>query len=117
MDELTTILIQATNFGIANFKDHEEFLWIFDYMISLSSYYFGDYEDWEEKDKLMLIRAHELCPDEPVYQYSYISSLTSDDVELKNGFQQLKIVLEDRFQGKGLFSEYFTSIWQNWQGI
>ncbi|KOF08700.1 hypothetical protein AC739_18860 [Planococcus glaciei] len=117
LDELATILIQATNFGLANLKDHEEFLWIFGYMISLFPYYFGDYEDWEEKGKLMLRRTHELCPDEPVYQYSYISSLTSDDVELKNGFQQLKTVLEDRFQGKGLLSEYFTSIWQNWQGI
>lgn len=65
LDELTTILIQATNFGIANFKDHEEFLWIFDYMISLFPYYFGDYEDWEEKDKLMLTHAHELCQTSP----------------------------------------------------
>ncbi|MFK8795852.1 hypothetical protein [Planococcus plakortidis] len=113
LDELTTILIQVTNFGLTNFEDHEEFLWIFGWMISLFPYYFGDYEEWEEKGKSMLKRAHELNPEDPVYRYSYIGSLASSEVELKNGYQPLEVVLEDRFQGKGVLSEYFKDIWNS----
>ena len=113
LDELTAILVQVTNFGLANFEDCEDFLWIFGWMISLFPYYFGDYEDWEEKGKSMLKGAHELSPDDPIYRYSYIGSLHSSEAELKNEFQQLQVVLEDRFQGKGLLSEYFKDIWRS----
>ena len=61
----------------------------------------------------MLQRAHELNPEDPVYRYSYIGSQASIEVELKNGYQPLEVVLEDRFQGKGVLSEYFKDIWNS----
>lgn len=113
-DELETVLNEVTHFGLANFMTNEDFLWCFGYMISLFPYYFGDYDYWEEKGILMLKRAYELCPDEPVYRYSYFSSLPNNDGKLKDEFYQVQAVLEDRFQGEGVLSEYFKSVWHSW---
>lgn len=38
---------------------------------------FGEYGPWEEKVAPILRRAHELCPDEPIYAYSYLGSLSN----------------------------------------
>lgn len=114
-DELESVLRQITDFGLENFMANEDFLWCFGYMISLFPYYFGDFEYWEEKGKSMLKRAYDLCPNDPVYKYSYMGSIPN-----KNGnkyeFQQVRAVLEDRFQGKGLLSGYFKSVWNSWHG-
>lgn len=114
LDELETVLRQITDFGLANFMTNKDFLWCFGYIISLSPYYFGDYEYWEEKGISMLKRAYELCPDEPVYKYSYLGSFPNPDGNLKDEFQQVHAVLEDRFQGEGVLSEYFKSVWNCW---
>ncbi|XQY91641.1 hypothetical protein ACNRWW_19460 [Metabacillus sp. HB246100] len=114
--ELETVLNEVTHFGLANFMTNEDFLWCFGYMISLFPYYFGDYEYWEEKGISMLKRAYELCPDEPVYRYSYLGSYPNTYGKLKDEFYQLQAVLEDRFQGEGLLSEYFKSVWRIWHG-
>ena len=116
-DELETVLRQVTDFGLANFMTNEDFLWCFGYMISLFPYYFGDYEYWEEKGIPMMKRAYELCPDEPVYKYSYLGSIPYPKGKRKDEFQQVHAVLEDRFQGEGILSEYFKSVWNCWYEI
>lgn len=113
-DELETVLNEVTHFGLANFMTNEDFLWCFGYMISLFPYYFGAYDYWEEKGISMLKRAYELCPDEPVYRYSYFGSLPNTERKLKDEFYQVQAVLEDRFQGEGVLSEYFKSVWHSW---
>ena len=110
-DELETILRQVTDFGLVNFGTNEDFLWCFGYMISLFPYYFGEFEYWEEKGISMLKRAYEICPDEPVYKYSYLGSFPNSDEKLKDEFQKVHVVLKDRFQGNGVLSEYFKSVW------
>jgi hypothetical protein len=115
-DELETMLHKVTDFGLVNFMKNEDFLWCFGYMISLFPYYFGDYEYWEEKGISMLKRAYELCPNEPVYKYSYLGSFPKNNGKLKNEFQQVQAVLEDRFQGEGILSEYFKSVWHRYHG-
>ncbi|WP_303969714.1 hypothetical protein [Sporosarcina ureae] len=113
-DELETILRQVTDFGLVNWGINEDFLWCFGYMISLFPYYFGEFEYWEEKGISMLKRAYEICPDEPVYKYSYLGSFPRSDEKLKDEFQKVHVVLEDRFQGNGVLSEYFKSVWNCW---
>ncbi len=108
--ELESILTEVTNFGLAHFMAEEDFLWCFGYMISMFPYYFGDYEQWEEKGDSMLKRAYELYPEEPVYKYSYLGSLPNTYGTRKNELKQVKSVLEDRFRGEGLLSEYFNSV-------
>jgi len=115
-DELETLLRQVTDFGLAKFVGNADFLWCFGYMISLFPYYFGDYEDWEEKGICMLRRAHELFPNEPVYKYSYLGSFPTSDEKLKDEFKKVQFVLKARFQGNGVLSEYFKSVWNSWHG-
>lgn len=85
-------------------------------MISLFPYYFGEYEEWEAKGELMLKMAHELSPNDPVYNYSYLASLPDSCRKHKAEFDQLQAVLDDRFQGEGLLSGYFKSVWHRWHG-
>lgn len=115
-DEIETTLRQVTDYGLDNFMNNEDFLWSFGYMISMFPYYFGDYEYWEEKGKAMLKKAHELCPEEPVYRYSYLGSFPNPYNEHKVEFEQLQAVLEERFQGEGVLSGYFKSVWHRWHG-
>ena len=110
--ELESVLTEVTNFGLAHFMTDEDFLWCFGYMISMFPYYFGDYEQWEEKGISMLKRAYELYPEEPVYKYSYLGSFSNTYRKLKDVLQQVQTVLEDRFKGEGLLSEYFKDIWK-----
>ncbi|OIN67358.1 hypothetical protein BLD48_06965 [Exiguobacterium sp. KRL4] len=109
MDELETLLEEVTHFGLTHFMTNEDFLWCFGYMISMFPYYFGDYEQWEEKGISMLKRASELRPDEPIYTYSYLRSFSNTYDKHKEVFQQVQIVLEDRFKGEGLLSDYFKN--------
>ncbi|WP_226669630.1 hypothetical protein [Metabacillus litoralis] len=112
-DELENVLNEVTHFGMANYMTNEDFLWCFGYMISLFPYYFGEYEYWEEKGISMLKLAYELCPDEPVYRYSYLGTFLNTEGKLKDEFYQVHAVLEDRFQGEGVLSEYFKSMWHS----
>lgn len=112
-DELESLLNEVTHFGLANFMTSKDFLWCFGYMISLFPYHFGDYEHWEEKGISMLKRAYELCPDEPVFKYSYLTSFPNTYGKLKDELQQVQAVLEDRFTGEGVLSVYFKSVWSN----
>lgn len=111
LDELEGVLNEVTHYGLAHFMTNEDFLWCFGYMISLFPYYFGDYEYWEEKGISMLKHAYELCPDEPVYTYSYLGSIHNTDEKRKVACDQVQAVLKDRFHGEGLLSEYFKSVW------
>ena len=111
-NELEARLNELTHFGLANFMENEDFLWCFGYMISQFPYYFGDYEHWEEKGILMLKRAYELCPDDPVYKYSYLGSLPESGGKLKAELQQVQTILGDRFQGEGILSDYFKDVWR-----
>lgn len=113
LNELEVTLKEVTQFGLSNFIANEDFLWCFGYMISLFPENFGDdFCYWEEKGKLMLKRAYEICPNEPVYKYSYLASLPNSE-DLKDELHQVKEVLEDRFQGEGLLSTYFKDIWNS----
>ena len=47
-----------------------------------------------------------------MYKYSYLASLPGSGGKLKAELQQVQTVLEDRFQGEGILSEYFKSVWR-----
>ncbi|KUP24602.1 hypothetical protein [Paenibacillus sp. DMB5] len=108
---LESFLHQVTAFGLANFMDKEDFLWCFGYIITLFPYFFGEYELWEEKGKELLKEAHKLDPDEPVYKYSYLWSLPISRDKNDGEFEEVRAVLEERFQGEGVLSRYFKSVW------
>lgn len=110
-DEIETILREVTNYGFNHFSTNEDFLWSFGYMISLFPNYFGDDDSWEQKGKTMLKKAYEICPDETVYRYTYFGSFPNEEDKLKEELRQLRAVLEERFPGEGILSEYFKSVW------
>lgn len=112
MDELDSILKEVTQIGFEHFKTNVDFLWCFGYMISLFPEHFGDnYNDWEEKGRSMLKFVYELHPDDPVYKYTYLGSLSTSINDIKDEFHQLQEVVKERFQGSGLLSSYFKDIW------
>lgn len=107
--ELESLLKEVTHDSLRHFMNYEDFLWCFGYMIWMTPYYFGEYNEWEEKGTSMLRRAHELCPDEPIYAYSYLRSFSNTYGTRENELQQIQNVLENRFKGEGLLSDYFKS--------
>lgn len=116
LQEPWDVLKEVTHFGLANFWENEDFLWCFGYMMALFPWYFGEDEVWEAKGFSMLKRAYELCPDEIVYRYTYLSMLSDPYEKQRDEFYQLQTVLEERFQGNGLVSDYFKGIWHRWHG-
>lgn len=112
LDELESVLREVTDHGLIHFASNEDFLWCFGYMIALFPYYFGDYEHWEKKGELMLKQAYEMQPNDPVYKYSYMCSLPNSRDKYKAEFEQIQSVLEQRFPGDGVLSNYFKSVWQ-----
>ena len=112
LEKLETLLNEVTQFGLTNFITNKDFLWCFGYMMSLFPYFFGDYEFWEEKGILMLKTAYELCPDDPIYKYTYSGSYSNKERKLKKELHHVQAVLEERFQGEGVLSEYFKEIWR-----
>lgn len=66
-----------TNSGINLFKKDVDFLWMFGYMISLFSYFFGEYEEWEQRGKKMIEEAMTLKPNDPIIEMLYLSSIPS----------------------------------------
>lgn len=112
LNELESILKEVTQFGLENFTTNEDFLWAFGYMISMFPIHFDEDDDyWEEKGRTMLKEAHELQPDDLVYKYTYLGSISNTIDNEKEEFQQLQEVMEERFQGNGLLSSYFKEIW------
>ncbi|MFL0507173.1 hypothetical protein ACH0B5_15645 [Ureibacillus sp. 179-F W5.1 NHS] len=109
-DGVETVLREVTSYGLTHFSMNEDFLWSFGYMMSLFPDYFGD-DDCEQKGKGMLKRAYELCPDEPIYRYTYFGAFPNEDDKLREAIQQVHAVLDDRFQGEGVLSAYFQSVW------
>ncbi|WP_214772211.1 hypothetical protein [Exiguobacterium sp. s39] len=110
IEDLESLLKEVTHDGLRHFMNHEDFLWCFGYMISMTPYYFGEDDEWEEKGISMLRRAYELYPDEPIYTYSYFGSFLNTHGLLENESQHIQQVLEDRFKGERLLSEYFKSM-------
>ena len=109
--DLEVWLKEVTQFGLTNFVANEDFLWSIGYMISLFPYFFGDYEIWEAKGISLLKSAYEQCPTDPVYKYSYLACF-NEYGKLEEELHQVQVVLEERFQGDGLLSEYFKDVWR-----
>lgn len=65
------------NSGINLFKKDVDFLWMFGYMISLFPYFFGEYEEWEQRGKKMIEEAMTLKPNDPIIEMLYLSSIPS----------------------------------------
>ncbi|MED4784686.1 hypothetical protein [Brevibacillus choshinensis] len=116
-DELENVLHEVTIFGLDNFAYNEDFLWSFGYMISLFPYHFGDYEHWEAKGNQMLKQVNDMYPDDPIYKYSYLGSLPGSYGQHKSVFLELQAIIDERFQGEGVLSGYFKSVWHQWHGI
>lgn len=109
--ELVITLEEVTSFGLENFNDNENFLWCFGYMIFQFPYYFGDYDSWEKKGCKMLERAYRLSPNDPIFKYSYLSSFPNTFKKFTVELLNVQAVLDYRFQGTGLLSQYFKDIW------
>lgn len=109
-DELQNTLRELTEYGLRNYKDEPEYLWILGYMSSIIPYPFGDYEEWEEKGVFFLKRAHELKPDDPIFSFFYKGDRLS-----KREYQKEKLalvpIIRQRFQGNGVLQSYFREIY------
>lgn len=102
------VLKEVTEFGINNFADDPEFLWIFGYMITLFPWYFGDHLEWEKKGTDMLAFAHHLKPEDPVITMVCLNG--QPERQYQDACQNSKALLTTRFQGVGVMSTYFRQV-------
>lgn len=110
-EEYENILLEIKDFGFNHFGRDSEFLWIYGYMVSLFPYYFGEYEEWEEKGQQMIYEAHQLRPQDSIIKLVYIRGLPSSVVPgIKDLEQTVNEALPLRFKGNGELQRYFKEV-------
>ena len=107
-DTFQIILEDVTNYSMDNFYDNFEFLWVFGYMITLFPYYFGDYEEYEQKGKEMLSKAHRLNPTDSLITMLFLNDQNND--EYKTACIYVKTILDERFKENTPLNRYFKNV-------
>jgi hypothetical protein len=97
--------------GKKAFADRADFNFIAGYTVSIFPYEYGDYDDLEKEGLLLLLKASQLEPNDPVYKMVYLGSIQNVD---KQQYTQAVIdaapkVLE-AFSGTGALNRYFKQI-------
>jgi hypothetical protein len=109
--EYEYLLMEIKDFGFKHFSQDSEFLWVYGYMISLFPYYFGEYEEWEEKGNQMIYKAYKLNSQDPIVKYIYIRSFPSSIVPGAREIEQVvNKLLPERFKGNGQLQSYFKEV-------
>ncbi|QEK13136.1 hypothetical protein FQB35_12855 [Crassaminicella thermophila] len=104
-------LKEVTQFGLMNFSEEIEFLWIFGYMISMFPYYFGDYEEMEQLGIEMLRKAHHLDTSDSIVKMVYLGhNYNENPKEYEKSCKMSKLLIVDRFKGEGILAEYFREV-------
>jgi len=113
-NKLKVELNKELQFGLRNFKNIAEFNFITGYTIHIFPYEFGDYEEFEELGRKLLIKAFELDNQNHLYEMVLLGSIEKPTELQKSKYENLKpkvrkLILKQN-KGKGLLNEYYYDV-------
>lgn len=108
---LRHLLQEMFDEGIKTFVEKADFNFIAGYTVSLFPYEYGNYDDFEKKEKAMVLKASQLEPDNLIYRLVYLGSIPNIN---KQQYRQTEIdaapkVIET-FSGNGALNKYFRQV-------
>jgi len=109
-NQLDIKLKELAEFGFEQFGTIAEFQFLAGYTINLFPYYYGDYEEWEQRGNDLLKSAHHLEPNNGVFNISYQGSTYGTIESYKMAKQQAVHEVEAAFAGKGFLNSYFIDV-------
>lgn len=109
-NELDTKLKELAELGFERFGKNPEFQFLTGYTINLFPYYFGDYEEWEQRGNDLLKSAHELDPNNGIFNISYQGSSYGTTESYNSAKKQAVELVQETFQGKGFLNTYFKDV-------
>ncbi|MBL4708794.1 MAG: hypothetical protein JKY48_10200 [Flavobacteriales bacterium] len=108
--QLAIKLKELAELGFEQFGENAEFQFLTGYTINLFPYFFGDYEEWEQRGSDLLKSAHELEPDNAIFNIAYQGSTNGTTESYNIAKQQAINAVEVTFNGKGFLNSYFTDV-------
>jgi hypothetical protein len=113
-EEYENMLKELTKIGFEKFSNNPDFLWTFGYMISLFPYYFGEYEEWEDKGKQMLKSSYCFRPNDLIIKLVFLGSLDikskEENKEYEETCRKVFPILSSTFRGDGELQRYFREV-------
>ncbi len=103
-------LKEVAELGFNYFGELAEFQFFAGYTINLFPYYYGDYEEWEQRGYELLKSAHELEPDNQIFSISYQGSSYGSTHYYNLAKQKATEKVKETFTGKGFLNRYFTDV-------
>lgn len=104
-------LKEVSNYGLSRFKENDNFLWIFGYIISVSPFFFADDEEYEEFEKLginMLKKAYMKNPENLIFKTLYLGT-TRRIEEYNLAFVEITNNVASLLQGDTAIERYFIN--------
>lgn len=109
--DFESLLDELTMYGLREFQDAPDFLWIYGYMISLFPENFNESTD-KEMGKFLIEEALNLRPEDPVIQLVYNDNFAGRKQNL--AYEELcttvRCLLRERFSGEGELQRYFRKV-------
>jgi len=103
-------LKELVELGFKRFGEVAEFQYLAGYTINLFPYYYGDYEEWEQRGNELLKSAHKLEPDNLIYNISYQGSPYGSTRAYNLAKQNAIEVGKGTFAGIGILNRYFKDV-------
>ncbi len=103
-------LKKVTNIGFRQFSANSQFKFVAGYTISLFPYYYGDYEEWENKGNELLKAAYEQEPDNIIFELAFNGSSFGSNEQYNKTKPKASEAIRVEFSGKGLLNSYFGEV-------
>lgn len=95
--------------GIEQYKDSPDALFVLGYTTSIFPYYFGDYNEWENRAKQFLKSAHLIKHTDNIFKLAYLGSISGFKSEYDKVCRLAAPEVKLRFSGNGLLNSYFRN--------
>lgn len=119
-DDLSAYLKHVTTYMLEQYGDDPEVLCCFGYMIVTFAWFFSkEVERWEEYGKDLITRAHDLDPDDPIYEMLYLTYAGVHGAPYREACLRAQPVAQQRYPGTGEFDRYFNHVFTRdgwWHG-
>ncbi|WP_341226947.1 hypothetical protein [uncultured Arcticibacterium sp.] len=112
INNLSLELEQISNDGIKKYSQIAEGLFVLGYTINLFPYLFGEYVEWEQKGKEMMVGAANLEPNNIIYSMVVLGL----GVEIQGNLNYKMVckkaapIVNDKFSSNGLLNSYFKAV-------
>ena len=103
-------LLTLTKFGIENYSNNPEALFVMGYTVSVYPYIFPELQNWEDCGRSMLEKASNLVPLDDIYKLAYLGSHSYNEPEYNALCKQTTGQVKSRFRGNGLLNSYFIDV-------